>query len=124
MAYEKINFRVRRDGPLWTGEIQLPIGPGALAPTALPGLPMGIRPTTGQSIAVTAKGSSKSDALHKAAGIAEQIASNPLVQAALPPGAGAAVSALKLLGKSGAAEGMKKLVGDGAKRIASALKFW
>jgi hypothetical protein len=106
-----INFSVKRSGDgLWTGQVVLPVGP--------PGA------TRGQSVAVTAKSGDKSSALAKAAGLAEQIALNPIVQAALPPGAGAAVQALKMLGQSGAAEGMKKLVGEGAKRIASALKFW
>jgi len=106
-----ITFSVKRakDG-LWTGQVVMPVGPAGA--------------TRGQAVTVATKAKSKSDALAKAAGLAQQIASNPIVQAALPPGAGPAVQALKMLGQSGAAEGMKKLVGAGAKRIAKALKFW
>jgi len=70
----------------------------------------------------------KAQAIKDAAGIASQIASNPLLQAALPPGTGIAVKAVgkladaALKGKAGAV--LKKLTGAGAKRLAKSLKFW
>lgn len=112
---QTVKFKVRRDGRLWHGEVTLPFGPERFAGSAV---------APRQQIRVQAQSGSKSDALAKAAGIAGQIVNNPLVAAALPPGSGAAVKALQLLGKSGAAEGMKKLMGAGASRIADALKFW
>ncbi len=71
---------------------------------------------------------SKGEALSQAAGLAQQIMSNPIVQAALPPGAGLAVEAIKRLADSEAvgklASEAKNIVGKGAKRLFGALKFW
>jgi hypothetical protein len=75
--------------------------------------------------AVTATGKSKASAVSRAAGLANQIATNPIVSALLPPGAG---PALKVAGKlanavkSGTAKKyLKKLKGPGAKRLMKAL---
>lgn len=107
MPSETIKFSLKRqsDG-LWVGELVIPVGP--------PGA------TRGQAIAITAADAKKPDALKKAAGVAEQILANPIIQAALPPGTGAAISAVKTL----ASGGTVRAVGEGAKRLASALKFW
>ena len=109
---ETIRFAVRRTGSGFEGEVILPIGATDAAGFAR------------HRVHVTAKGPTRESALSKAAGVADQIAQNPIVQAALPPGSGAAVSALKYLSKTGIDKGMKKIVGAGAKRLAKALKFW
>jgi len=79
-------------------------------------------------LAVRATSNTKAGALAHAAGIAQRIASNPLLQAALPPGSAQAIKAIDYLSKSAAAgklaSASKKIVGKGAKRLAKALKFW
>lgn len=126
MPYQKIRFECRRQGNQWEGTIELPLSamravPG-MAPGGAPMLMPGGR--TQHRIKVQAKGATKGAALNRAAGIAESLLDNPILQAALPPGSGAAISAVKMLAKSGIAKGLKNLTGKGAKRIASALKFW
>lgn len=75
-------------------------------------------------IAVKATATSAAGALAKAAGIAQKLAGNPLLQAIMPPGTGAAVSTIAKLAKSKAAGKVMKVIGPGAKRLAKALKFW
>lgn len=81
--------------------------------------------------AVTARGASQPDALFTAATMATSLLDNPILRAALPPGSGAAIEAVKMISKYSSAgdlaKGMSKLVGPGAKRIGNAiskLKFW
>ncbi len=82
----------------------------------------------GACLPVRARGKTKADALNNAAGIAQQIASSPVLQAVLPPGASNAIGAVKMLSKFAKVgkldKAMGKLVGKGAKRLAKALKFW
>jgi len=87
-----------------------------------------VLPTGPKGLAVRAKAKTKEDALHRAAVVAQAVADNPLVSAALPPGTAVAVKAIGFLAKSSAAgvlgDAMKKVTGEGAKRLADALKFW
>ena len=107
----KIKWKLKRRGPdKWVGTIVMPtMGPG-------------------RGLAVSSAAGSKAQALAQAAGIASQIANNPLLQAALPPGTGLAVKAMGKLASSAAAgkagKVLKKLTGKGAKRLVKALKFW
>ena len=82
----------------------------------------------GACMPVKARGKTKADALHNAAGIAEQIASSPVLQAVLPPGASNAIGAVKMLSKYAKLGKLDKavgrLAGKGAKRLVKALKFW
>jgi len=126
MAYQKIRWKVRRRGNEWEGEVELPLStmraiPG-LAPSGAPQLIPAGRPA--HRVTVKAKGSTQKSALNRAAGIADQLLDNPLLQAALPPGSGAAIAAIKDIAKSGPAKGLAKYAGKGAKRIADAIKFW
>jgi hypothetical protein len=113
MAERKIRwYVVPRKGGGFRGKIFIPLGPSLTLP-------------------VPGNGDTRRDALANAAGLAEQIASNPLLRAALPPGSGAAIEATKYLAKAAGAgklaKKMKNLVGPGAKRVAktlSKLKFW
>ncbi len=89
-------------------------------------LPVGLA-----TVPVTAPGTTQRAAIKNAAGLAEKMLSNPLVKAALPPGSGAAIAAVKLIGKYAGKgmlkKGMKLLKGKGARRIGKALKklkFW
>lgn len=107
MAKRVIKWKVvpRKKGGFF-GTIVLPVGK-AVIPVSMPG-------------------KTKGEALSKAAGLAESLLSNPIVKAALPPGSGAAIMAVKKLGKYGT-KAMKLLKGKGAKRIGKALKklkFW
>ena len=126
MAYQKIRFKVRRSGNQWEGTIELPLS----TMRALPGLAPGGAPRMVPSgmpahrVLVKAKGSTQKSALNRAAGIAESLMDNPLLQAVLPPGSGMAVSAIKMLAKTGVTKGLKKVTGKGAKRLAKALMFW
>jgi len=126
VPYQKIRFEVRRTGNQWEGTIELPLSTMRALPGAAPGgaprlAPFG-RPA--HTVKVSAKGASQKSALNRAAGIAEQLLDNPLLQAALPPGSGAAISAVKMMAKSGPGKALAKFTGKGAKRIADALKFW
>ncbi len=116
-----IKWAMRRhpDGT-YTGEIYVPImqmGGGIKYLKTMSAQP-------GSPAAPTSKGA----ALSQAAGLAQKIIGNPLLQAALPPGTGVAVQAIKKLADSEAvgklASAAKDIVGKGAKRLASALKFW
>lgn len=84
-------------------------------------------PTTHGAIVVGAVGSSRAGALHNAAMIAEQIASDPVLSALLPPGALPAIMAAKKLGQAAKAglPALKALWstlhGPGKKRLAAAL---
>jgi hypothetical protein len=78
-------------------------------------------------ITIGAFGDTKADALHKATVIAERIASDPVLQAILPPGTMAAIQATKKLSTaakrgSRALRGLwRKIRGPGKKRLAKAL---
>lgn len=109
----RIKWKLKRRGPdLWVGTIVLPRGSG---------LPGGLAVTGPQA-------KTKAGAILQAASIANQIASNPLLQAAFPPGTGVAVKAMGKLAaaaaKGKAGKLLKKLTGKGAKRLVKALKFW
>lgn len=82
----------------------------------------------GKPIKLKAQSKTKAGALLKASEVANQLVANPILQAAMPPGTGAAVKAVTALAQSAAAgkvgKVLKKLKGPGAKRIAKALKFW
>lgn len=110
----KIKWKIKRRGPdTWVGTIVLPRGAGGMA--------------RGLSV-IGPVAATKADAISQAAAIANQIASNPLLQAAFPPGTGVAVKAIGRLAAA-AAKGkagrlLKKLTGKGAKRLVKALKFW
>lgn len=93
----------------------------------LPGFPGAIK--AGKPIKLRATGTSKAQALSKAARVAKAIADNPLMAAVLPPGTGAALTAVSYLSKSAAAgklkSAAKRIGGKGAKRLYKALKkFW
>ncbi len=75
-------------------------------------------------IATQAQGETKADALASAAALAQRLANNPLLAAAMPPGTAAAVAAMSKIATSAAAGKVTKVVGKGAKRLAKALKFW
>lgn len=104
---KQIHFKLSPDGKNgWLATLVVPQGPVAAA-------------------SITAKGNTKASAVSRAAGLAQQVISNPIVSALLPPGAG---PALKVAGKlasavkSGAAgKYLKKLKGPGAKRLLKAL---
>lgn len=136
-----IKFAVRRKRGVWEGTVVLPIGmhlPGAVPSERVmarrfKGLPRelpagAVTRSHGARAAVTARHTDKGSAIANAAGLASQIASNPLVAAALPPGSGAAIKALEIIGKNAPLgkldDALKKLTGAGAGRIVNALKFW
>jgi hypothetical protein len=108
----KIKWKVvpRKGGGFW-GTIVLPAG------TA--------------TVPITARGATQREALANASGLASSLLDNPILKAALPPGSGAAIEAVKMLSKAVGAgklkKAMNKLVGKGAKRVGKALKklkFW
>lgn len=75
-------------------------------------------------IKVSTKASSKRGALARAATVADSILSNPILQAALPPGAPLAIQAVKAIATStDIGETLSHYAGDGAKRLADALGF-
>jgi hypothetical protein len=80
------------------------------------------------AIPVQAQGKTQQQALSNAAGLAESILDSPLLKAALPPGSGLAIEAIKgLAGSKDIKKALGKLTGEGAKRIGGALsklKFW
>lgn len=108
----KISWHLRRIAPdQWAGTLVLPFDA-----RKLPG---------GGMTTITAKGADKATALGKAAVLAKQAITNPLVAAILPPGAGAAVTAISALSKSAAggylADAAKTFTGPGLNRISKAL---
>ena len=74
-------------------------------------------------ITVGASGESQADALANAAGLAESIASNPVLQALLPPGTLLAIRSARTLGKAARAGGsalkgaLSRLRGPGKRRL-------
>ena len=82
----------------------------------------------GKIVKLSAKASTQAKALKKASSVADMITSNPILKAALPPGSGVAIKAIKHLSKAAIKgklkKAAKKIVGKGAKRLAKALKFW
>ena len=83
----------------------------------------------GKPIRLVATSKTAAGALAKAASVAEVIAQNPILSSVLPPGTGAALTAIAKLSKSAAAgkleSAAKKYTGKGAKRLVKALKkFW
>lgn len=77
-----------------------------------------------QKATVSTKGSTPPDALHRASALADQITSSPIFQAVAPPGTAAAISAIKDIASSGPAKVAEKYVGEGAKRLLSAVSSW
>lgn len=71
---------------------------------------------------------SAAGALHGAAALAQQVANNPFLRAALPPQAGAALKVTSMLAKAAAggqlASVFGKLKGPGALRIGKKLLSW
>lgn len=123
-------MRTHPDGTV-TGEVYVP-------QRAIPGIsPAGyikassrrtrIPARRGQA-AAAAVAQGKAGALSQAASVAQGLLDNPLVRAALPPGSGVAIDAIKMLASSAAAGDLasaaKKVVGAGAKRLFDKLKFW
>ena len=114
----KVSWSLRKVPGGYDGTIWLPAGKfgaipaTAFAPIRAPGLP--------------GKQAAKSSAIAAAAGMAEQIATNPLLSAVMPPGTSAAIKGIGLVAKHGPDIIGKAggLIGKGAKRLASALKFW
>lgn len=95
---------VRRRGDHYEGTIVFPAG---LAP-----------------VAVTTKGRSKSEAIARAATVAQAIVKNPIVAAVLPPGTGLAVEAISRIAKAKDVRAeVARYTGDGARRLAAALGF-
>ncbi len=110
----KIKWKLTRRGPdKWVGLIVLPSSGAGY------GRGLNVRGPAATT---------KAGALAQAAGIANQIANNPLLAAAFPPGTGVAVKAISKLAiaaaKGKAGKILKKLTGKGAKRLVKALKFW
>jgi len=108
---------------------KLPGGDYAGLITLVPTAPLPSGHPAGKPIRLIAKSKTKAGALAKAAAVAEKMAKNPLLAAVLPPGTGAAISAVSKLSQSAAAGKLekvaKKYVGKGAKRLFKALKsFW
>lgn len=140
MAYDSVRWSIsRRPGRggavQYEGEILIP-GDWSRVLTER-GTPMFPQAPRGQSMLAvksapanhpTLAPASAGGALQQAGSLASSIMSNPLVQAALPPGSGVAVEAIKYLADSDVAGDLasaaKNIVGEGAKRIADALKFW
>lgn len=92
-----IKWNLRRTANGWEGEISLPGG-----------------------IATKAPGQTKAKALRNAAGLADQIMSNPVLQTALPPQAALALKGIKLLSNAKAAGAIKNVVfkAPGLKKLA------
>ena len=90
---------------------------------SIPGKPGAFK--AGKPIKLKAKAKDKASALASAASVAKQVANNPYLSAVLPPGTGAAITAVSYLAKSAAAgkleDAAKKVVGKGAERLKSAL---
>jgi hypothetical protein len=105
---ENISWRLRKVGPdEWMGEVIFGSAPHGMA------------------LRAAATGPTKAKALVKAAGLAEQVASNPVVSALLPPQAKLALQAATIIGKSAAAgkaaDALAKYTGPGVKRLMKAL---
>lgn len=78
-----VSFRAKRVPDGWEGTITLPSTGGAASAT------------------VTAKGPTKSSAMSRATGLAQQVMSSPIVKALIPPQAMLAVKAAGALAKVG-----------------------
>lgn len=86
-----------------------------------------VGPLTGKStVTATASSSRKDDAIYKAASIADQIASNPVIASLLPPGTPLAIEATKRIAGAAKAgkldDAVRGIAGPAAKRLADALK--
>lgn len=98
----KVVWQLKRTANGYAGTILLPVGAAGM-------------------VEAKAAGPTQRAALTAAAGLAGKLLESPLLAAAMPPGTVAAVKATQLLAKHGPAA-LKKLTGEGAKRIASVLK--
>jgi hypothetical protein len=111
-----IAFKMRRTPEGFDGMIVVPHGVCRL-PTgeAMPG-----------PLAVKASSKSPTNALAKAANVADALASNPVLAAVMPPGTAVALKATKFLANSAAAgklgSALKKVSGPGAARLIGAFK--
>lgn len=110
----KITWKLAPDGRGgWAGVIELPINPGAVE--------------GGGRVVAMAKGADKATALGKAAVIAEQVLSNPVVASLLPPGTPLAIGAIKELSKAAAvgklADVAKKFTGPAMDRLKKVLPW-
>jgi len=97
----KVQWHLKRAADGWAGIIDIPL---PLAP-----------------VRVMTKGRNKQEAIARAAVAAKAIATNPLLQAVMPPGTGAAVMAITALAQSPTAQTLTKFAGPGAKRLVKAL---
>lgn len=75
---------------------------------------------------VSGMGAGQSEAITRAAVLANQIASNPVFAAVAPPGTAAAIKAISAIAKSKDVQRtLAKFAGPGARRLAKAIrKFW
>ena len=131
-----VRWKLRKVADGYEGMIILPLplaaGVRAGMPLTLSQHVQAMRPAlTQKPIAVKAKGKSAAGALASAAGMAMNLAENPLLQAVMPPGTAAAVATIKAIAASEAGgkilEVADKLIGPGGKRLKKTLKklkFW
>ena len=95
----QMQWALSKDGKGWQGTLFLPI---------VEQTPMGPQPT-GQNLKVTGKkAKSKEKAIENVGKTALKALENPIVQAILPPGAGAAVQAIKALASPKVAKAVAK----------------
>lgn len=113
----KVRWSLRRVPGGYDGTVWLPAGRFGMIPvTAHARGPRRGRKAT----------ASKAKAIRSAAGLAEKVLENPFLSTLMPPGTHAAVKGIKMISKYGPSAVAKsgKLIGKGAKRLLSALKFW
>lgn len=141
MKTMRVQWKLRKVGDGYEGTIVLPCTFGQMMravpvpPTLSPQLQqrmmvakqrVAASPAAAQPVQMRAAGLTPASALGKAAGMAGKLLGNPLVQAAMPPGTGAAVKGIQLAAKIASSKGVKKamkaVVGPGAKRLFGALK--
>lgn len=108
----RVKWSMKPSGTGWQGVVEIPVNPA--------------RVTGGGVIKAKAHGKTKAEALSKAGVIADQIVSNPVVAALLPPQATVAVKAIKAISKGAAVGKLKEVAssftGPAVKRLSSALK--
>ena len=128
----RVTWKIRKVGSGYEGWVILPFGVADLRAAQRAGVAMPAQLAPGmRPLAIKARADSGAGALASAAGFASGLMNNPLIQAALPPGSAAAVKAIQMLAKAGAAGKIAKvadkLIGPGAKRLGKTLKklkFW
>lgn len=133
MKRQRVSWRVRKVGDGWEGTVLLPASLRQCV-RAIPAPTRdhrAVRARVARAVPsarmkASAAAPDKASALMQAAGMAERIMSNPLVQSAMPPGTGAAVRGIGIaakLAKDGRVQDIgKAIAGPGAKRLVGALK--